>query len=66
VRRASSISFTVSAYVIAIYVVHHLHVCLAVNRNVVGMDSMELVHFDVQREPVSIHQPLPRLLAGEQ
>ena len=52
---------TLSSYM---FTVHHLYVYLAVNKTIIGTDNMELVHFDVQREPVSIHQPLPRLLAG--
>jgi len=49
-----------------VFTVHHPCVYLAVNKTIIGTDNMELVHFDVQREPVSIHQPLPRLLAGGQ
>ena len=38
--------------------------CAAVNKMIVGAENMELIDFDIQQEPVSIHQPLARLLAG--
>ena len=39
-------------------------VCAAVSKAATGSDNMELIQFNVQLEPVSIHQPLVRLLAG--
>jgi len=39
-------------------------VCIAVNKAATGVDNMELIHFEIQFEPMSIHQPLARLLAG--
>ena len=30
----------------------------------IGKDKMELYVFDVQKQPISIHQPLARVLAG--
>jgi hypothetical protein len=31
----------------------------------VGRKTVELIVFDILREHVSIHQPLPRIIAGE-
>ena len=38
---------------------------LEVSQTLVGRDKMELYVFDVQKESISVHQPLPRVLAGE-
>ena len=42
----------------------HALLCVAVSKTIAAVDNMELIEFNIQHEPVSIHQPLPRLLAG--
>lgn len=42
-----------------------LYVFSDCEESIVGKKSMELVMFDILKESVSVHQPLPRIIAGE-
>ena len=46
-----------------------IYVCVCVfaasEESIVGTKSIELIMFDILKESVSIHQPLPRIIASE-